>query len=125
MANITLRETTSLTSPGATIKGSPLTNNEVDNNFSNLNIAIGVLSNLNTSNKTNVVSALNEIVEESSSNVNITGGTISGVSNVTIAGNLSVSGNIWANTVQAFRFMDRSGNVLIIKDESGAVVWGL
>lgn len=124
MATITLRETSSLTSPQATVKGSPLTNNEVDNNFSNLNISIGVLSSLSTTSKSNIVSAINELALESSSNVTITGGTITGVSNASVSGNLSVSGNVWANTIQAFRFMDRTGNVLRILDENGTVVWG-
>ena len=61
MANITLRESTSRTSPGATVKGSPLTNNEVDNNFSNINIEVGVLSTLTTTSNSNLVSAINFI----------------------------------------------------------------
>lgn len=94
-----------------TVKGSPLTNYEVDNNFSNLNIFgdvvsanvgvltslstgakgnivvainevysnIGILSSLTTTAKTNIVAAINEIASESTTNVNITGGSISGV----------------------------------------------
>ena len=93
-----------------TVKGSPLTNLEVDNNFSNLNTFgdvvsanvgvlanlstgakgntvaainevfsnIGILSNLTTTAKSNLVAAINEIASESTSNVNITGGLISG-----------------------------------------------
>lgn len=51
-----------------TVKGSPLTNLEVDNNFSNLNIYsgevdanIGVLSALTTTDKSNIVFAVNEV----------------------------------------------------------------
>ena len=51
-----------------TVKGTPLTNIEVDNNFSNLNTFgdvvssnIGVLSALTTANKSNIVIAINEI----------------------------------------------------------------
>jgi hypothetical protein len=51
-----------------TVKGSPLTNIEVDNNFSNLNTFgdivssnIGVLTNLTTITQANVVNAVNEI----------------------------------------------------------------
>ena len=51
-----------------TVKGSPLTNLEVDNNFSNLSTYsntidanIGLLSSLTTSTKSNVVVAINEI----------------------------------------------------------------
>jgi hypothetical protein len=50
------------------VKGTPLTNAEVDNNFSNINSEVGVvssnvgvLSNLTTNTKSNVVSAVNEI----------------------------------------------------------------
>lgn len=51
-----------------TVKGTPLTNLEVDNNFSNLNTwsntidaNVGVLTNLTTTNKDNVVVAVNEL----------------------------------------------------------------
>lgn len=138
MATIILRQTGSIESPGSSVKGSPLTNLEVDNNFSNLNIEIGVvsdlatsgksnlvvavnelkgnvgtLSNLSTSGKSNLVvaineldsnigslaslsttakdnlvAAINEVVVESTSAVAITGGTIIGVSNVSVAGNV-------------------------------------
>lgn len=43
------------------VKGSPLTNPEVDGNFSNLNIDIGVLTNLQTTAKANLVAAVNEV----------------------------------------------------------------
>ena len=75
-----------------TVKGVPLTNAEVDGNFSNINTDvgvvyntantinsnIGVLSNLTTTAKSNIVAAINEIASESTSNVYITGGTITG-----------------------------------------------
>jgi len=62
MATIILRDAGSLTSPGSTAKGSPLTNLEVDNNFSNLNITSGVLTNLTTTAQGNLVVAINELV---------------------------------------------------------------
>ena len=76
-----------------TVKGSPLTNLEVDGNFSNIltevgvvyntantiNSNVGVLSNLTTTAKSNLVAAINEIASESTTNVTITGGNISGV----------------------------------------------
>lgn len=61
MATIVLRDSGSITSPEATVKGSPLTNLEVDNNFSNINISVGVLSNLSTGSKANLVNAVNEL----------------------------------------------------------------
>ena len=61
MATIILRDSGSISSPGSTAKGSPLTNLEVDNNFSNINITLGTLSNLTTSANANLVSAINSI----------------------------------------------------------------
>lgn len=92
-----------------TVKGTPLTNAEVDGNFSNINTElgvvfnrantinsnVGVLSNLTTSEKSNIVAAINEIASESTSNVTITGGTISNVSQ----SNISISSGTIAGTV--------------------------
>ena len=61
MALITLRQGNSIPHAGATVKGSPLTNDEVDNNFANINISVGSLSDLNTSNTSNLVVAINEV----------------------------------------------------------------
>lgn len=61
MATIILRDSGSLAAPGAVVKGLPLTNLEVDNNFSNLSISLGINSNLNTSSNANIVIALNEV----------------------------------------------------------------
>ena len=62
MANIILRDAGSITSPGSTAKGSPLTNLEVDNNFSNINVTLGILTNLTTTAQGNLVVAINELV---------------------------------------------------------------
>jgi hypothetical protein len=61
MATIILRDAGSISSPGSTAKGSPLTNLEVDNNFSNINVTLGVLTNLATTAQGNLVVAINEI----------------------------------------------------------------
>lgn len=61
MPIITLRQANVVSDPSATIKGAPLTNAEVDNNFANINVSIGVLSNLTTSNTSNLVLAINEV----------------------------------------------------------------
>ena len=61
MANIILREAGSISSPGSTVKGTPLTNLEVDNNFSNINVTLGILTNLATTAQGNLVVAINEI----------------------------------------------------------------
>ena len=44
-----------------TVKGSPLTNAEVDGNFSNINSEVGVVANLDTTSKANLVAAVNEV----------------------------------------------------------------
>ena len=61
MATITLRQANVVSSPGATIKGTPLTNSEVDNNFANLNVEMGVLSDLDTTQTANLVVAINDV----------------------------------------------------------------
>ena len=68
MATITLRQANVVSSTGGTVKGSPLTNAEVDNNFANLNVIAnnldtntGPVSSLTTNFKGNLVFALNEL----------------------------------------------------------------
>ena len=66
MAHITLRQSgtphsNTIATANVTNKGAPLTNLEVDNNFANLNIAVGNLQNLGTAAKQNVVVAINEV----------------------------------------------------------------
>jgi hypothetical protein len=61
MAHITLRQSNSIPHANATVKGAPLTNDEVDNNFANINISVGNLQNLSTTAKQNVVVAINEV----------------------------------------------------------------
>ena len=94
MANLTLR----------LVKGSPLTNAEVDDNFSNVNSEItaltsnvGIIGNLTTTNKSNLVAAINEIASESTSNVSITGGNISGVLSISAVN--TVTANIITGSV--------------------------
>ena len=64
MAFITLRQANVVASPGATIKGSPLTNAEVDNNFANINLVIGFRESLETDQKDNVVASINEVYSD-------------------------------------------------------------
>lgn len=68
MAIITLRQANVVSSTGGTVKGSPLTNAEVDNNFANLNVVsnfvdanTGPVSDLTTNFKGNIVYALREL----------------------------------------------------------------
>jgi len=62
MAFITLRQANVVNSPNATVKGSPLTNAEVDNNFANLNLTISgvanALANLSSSEISNGTSSI-------------------------------------------------------------------
>ena len=88
MANITLRQSSVVADPSATIKNSPLTNAEVDNNFANINISTGVLTSLNTITKSNLVIAINELSS------NIKGITTGNVSEAT--------GSLYFTNVRAF-----------------------
>jgi len=110
MATILLRTANSFPHTGATVKGTPLSNSEVDNNFSNINISLGVLSNLSTSAKANLVSAINSITYAvgASGNVLTSNGTVwassalpaSGLSYVAKSANYTVNNNegVLANT---------------------------
>lgn len=118
MATIVLRDAGSITSPEATVKGSPLTNLEVDNNFSNINISVGVLSNLSTSSKSNLVSAANEVV----SNIGIlTNLTTTAKSNLVSAINETVtrattSVNITGGTVRNVTVANVTLDVVVVDD---------
>lgn len=142
MSKLTLREIGSIVGPETTVKNAPLTNFEADNNFSNLNISIGVLSNLETTSNANLVVAINEVrkaLVDGSSFIN------NGTSNISILdvnGNITfssallpfvantisigapnrhvkdifVSGNVRANAIQisnVFLTVGGSGNILI------------
>lgn len=126
MANLTLR----------LVKGSPLTNAEVDDNFSNVNSEItaltanvGVISNLSTTNKSNLVSAINEIASESTSNVNITGGNISGVLSIsavnTITANVITGPNLYSTgNVTGTYFLGNGSLLTGISVDSTRIVSG-
>lgn len=68
MATITLRQANVVSSTGGTVKGTPLTNAEVDNNFANLNVVAnnldantGPVTDLTTNFKGNIVYAIREL----------------------------------------------------------------
>jgi len=94
MAFITLRTANVVPSPGGTVKGSPLTNSELDNNFANLNLVIGFRENLTTTANDNLVAAVNEVKNEISNidSFQISNGT-SSVSILTADGPVEVSAN--------------------------------
>jgi len=127
-----------------TVKGAPLTNLEVDNNFSNLNTwgntinsNVGVLSNLTTAANSNIVISINELV---TSNVttntnlgNVTSLTTIGKSNVVYAvnelkSNIGVITNLTtfnnANLVVAINELNTkaSSNVTITRGNISGVV---
>jgi hypothetical protein len=98
MAFITLRQSNVVVSPGATIKGSPLTNEEVDNNFSNINLVVGFRENLITTANANLVAAVNEV--RSDLNLLEFSKIYNGTSNVTIPttdGPVLISANLIPN----------------------------
>lgn len=136
MATILLRTANSISSPGSTVKGTPLTNSEVDNNFSNINITLGVLSNLSTTANANLVSAINSITYAvgSSGNVLTSNGSAwassslpaSGLSYVTKSANYTINNNegVLANTaVGAFTVTlpvsPVVGNQVVVADAFG------
>lgn len=122
MANIILRQANAVISPGATVKGTPLSNAEVDNNFSNINIVVGFRENLTTTATDNLVAAINEVRSDLD---NLSSSQISnGTSNVNIAtldGPIEISANflpLTANVIdlgsptKRFRDLYLTGNTL-------------
>ena len=136
MATILLRTANSISSPGSSVKGTPLTNSEVDNNFSNINITLGVLSNLSTTANANLVSAINSITYAvgSSGNVLTSNGSAwassalpaSGLSYVAKSANYTINNNegVLANTaLGAFTITlpvsPIVGNQVVVADAGG------
>jgi hypothetical protein len=136
MATILLRTANSISSPESTVKGTPLTNSEVDNNFSNINITLGVLSNLSTTANANLVAAINSITYAvgSSGNVLTSNGNVwlssalpaSGLSYVVASANTAIINNqgILANTaLGAFTITlpasPAAGNQVVVADSYG------
>jgi len=104
MATILLRTANSISHTGATVKGTPLTNSEVDNNFSNINITLGVLSNLSTTANANLVAAINSITYAVGSSGNV----------------LTSNGNVWASTslpASGLSYVVKSANYTINNNE--------
>jgi len=104
MATILLRTANSISSPGSTVKGTPLTNSEVDNNFSNINITLGVLSNLSTTANANLVSAINSITYAVGSSGNV----------------LTSNGSAWASSAlpaSGLSYVAKSANYTINNNE--------
>lgn len=73
MATIILRQSNVVISDGGIIKGAPLTNSEVDNNFANVNVAVvhvsNTLTNVNVT-LTASISTVNVSLTAEISNVN-------------------------------------------------------
>ena len=104
MATILLRTANSISSPESTVKGTPLTNSEVDNNFSNINITLGVLSNLSTTANANLVSAINSITYAVGSSGNV----------------LTSNGSAWASSAlpaSGLSYVSKSANYTINNNE--------
>lgn len=137
MATILLRTANSISSPGSTVKGTPLTNSEVDNNFSNINITLGVLSDLSTTSNANLVAAINSITYDVGSSGNVLTSTgsawsskalpASGLSYVVKSSNYTTQNNegVLANTaLGAFTVTlpssPSAGNQVVVADEYGS-----
>lgn len=116
MAYLTLRQSNVVQSFNATVKGSPLTNSEVDNNFANLNVDIGNLEALTVSSSSaNLVAALNTLsfVGNGAANLSFSAST----GNITISGNLvpSVDNVVTLGAPgKVFRDLYLSGNSLYL-----------
>jgi hypothetical protein len=142
MATIILRDAGSISSPGSTAKGSPLTNLEVDNNFSNINLTTGVLSNLTNlgaGNVANLVVAINEV----SANTGVTASTYGGAavqtiitvnakgkitsaSNVTsTVANSNITGNIISSQITSVANSQITGNILITQIQPAGATAGV
>ena len=109
-----------------TVKGSPLTNIEVDNNFSNLNTFgdvvssnIGVLSALTTSSTGNIVFAVNSLVtRDTTINSNI--GLLTNLTTTSNTNVVSAINEIKAGNLSQFGTTTSAQLLSIITDETGS-----
>ena len=108
-----------------TVKGTPLTNIEVDNNFSNLNTFgdvvssnIGVLSALTTTSTSNIVFAVNSLVtRDTTINSNI--GVLTNLTTITQANVVNAVNEIKAGNLSQFGATTSTQLASIISDETG------
>jgi len=109
-----------------TVKGTPLTNYEVDNNFSNLNTFgdvvssnIGVLSALTTASTSNIVFAVNSLVtRDTTINSNI--GVLTNLTTVTQANIVSAVNEIKLGNLSQFGSTTSAQLASIISNETGS-----
>ena len=119
-----------------TVKGTPLTNIEVDNNFSNLNTFgdvvssnVGILSNLTTADKSNIVIAINEVRSNLFAASGVTAATYGGgtaipiitidtqgrvtsASNVSVISGLSITDDTTTNNTYYLAFTTSSSSTI-------------
>jgi len=109
-----------------TVKGSPLTNIEVDNNFSNLNTFgdvvdsnIGILSALTTTSTSNIVFAVNSLVtRDTTINSNI--GILTNLTTITQANVVNAVNEIKAGNLSQFGSTTSAQLASIISNETGS-----
>lgn len=116
MASIILRQSNVISSPGATVKGSPLTNAEVDNNFANINVQVSDIANVVSVTGGTFVTNANII--PAISNVYSVGNATHRFSNIFLSGNINIDGI----TISS----DDTGNLLIggnvVFDSNGSLI---
>ena len=121
MATITLRQANVVSSTGGTVKGSPLTNAEVDNNFANLNVIAnnldantGPVSDLTTQFKGNLVYAIREL----RSNLTTSSGLATILGDNTGTGNLVFNVSpVLTGTPQSITAANGTANLMIATTE--------
>jgi hypothetical protein len=119
MATIILRQSNVVTSTGGTVKGSPLTNAEVDNNFANLNVAVNFV--------TYPVGSSGNVLTSNGTVWASTGLPASGLSYVSKSANYTLQNNegVLSNTaLGAFTITlpatPSAGNQVVVADSNGS-----
>lgn len=122
-----------------TVKGSPLTNLEVDGNFSNINTELGVVFNRANTINSNVIAIANDVsnvqtslstlesvaISNANSEVRITSANGSIFANVNSIVAIAITENSGNSNVRIYgSLQDSAGRSLRILDESNVVIWG-
>lgn len=122
-----------------TVKGTPLTNLEVDGNFSNINTELGVVFNRANTINSNVIAIANDVsniqaslstlesvaISNANSEVRVTSANGSIFANVNSIVAISITENNGNANVRVHgALQDGTGRTLRILNESNVVIWG-